>query len=73
VAVSINRAQILKYRALPVRAAETLSVLVGLLLLAVSMLVPGQGHVALGIEMLALDGPHGRPAVRAAAPAADGW
>jgi hypothetical protein len=54
VAVSINLAQILKYRALPVRAAETLSVLVGLLLLAVSMLVPGQGHVALGIEILAL-------------------
>lgn len=54
VAVSINLSQILKYRALPVRAAETLSVLVGLLLLAVFVLVPGQSRAALGIEVLLL-------------------
>jgi modulator of FtsH protease len=54
VAVSINLAQILKYRALPVRAAETLSVLGGLLLLSVFVLVPGQSRVALGIEILLL-------------------
>jgi hypothetical protein len=54
VAVSINQAQILKYRALPVRVAETLSVLGGLLLLAVFMLVPGQSRAVLGIELLAL-------------------
>jgi modulator of FtsH protease len=54
VAVSINLAQILKFRALPVRAAETLSVLLGLLLLSVFMLVPGQSSVALGLEILLL-------------------
>ena len=51
VAVSINLAQILADRGLPIRAAETLSILVGLLLLSVFMLVPGQGRVALGIEI----------------------
>jgi modulator of FtsH protease len=54
VAVSINLEQVLKYRALPPRAAETLSVLVGLLVLSVFVLVPGQSLTALGIEMLAL-------------------
>lgn len=54
VAVSINLTQILKYRTLPVRAMETLSVLGGLLLLAVFVLVPGQGRVALGVEVLVL-------------------
>jgi hypothetical protein len=54
VAVSINLTQILKYRALPVRAAETLSVLGGLLLLGVFVLVPGQSRAALGIEILLL-------------------
>jgi modulator of FtsH protease len=47
VAVSINLAQILADRKLPTRAAETLSILVGLVLLSVFMLVPGQdstGH-----------------------------
>jgi hypothetical protein len=51
VAVSINLAQILADRRLPIRAAETLSILVGLLLLSVFMLVPGQGQVVLGIEI----------------------
>ena len=54
VAVSINLTQILKYRALPVRAAETLSVLLGLLLLSVFMLIPGQSRVVLGLEILLL-------------------
>jgi hypothetical protein len=54
VAVSINLAQILKYRALPVRAMETLVLLGGLLLLAVLMLVPGQSRLALGTEILLL-------------------
>jgi hypothetical protein len=51
VAVSINLAQILADRKLPTRAAETLSILVGLVLLLVFMLVPGQGRIVLGIEI----------------------
>jgi hypothetical protein len=51
VAVSINLAQILADRRLPTRAAETLSILVGLVLLSVLMLVPGQGRIVLGIEI----------------------
>jgi hypothetical protein len=51
VAVSINLAQILADRRLPIRAAETLSILVGLVLLSVFMLVPGQGRVVLGLEI----------------------
>ena len=51
VAVSINLAQILADRRLPIRAAETLSILIGLLLLSVFMLVPGQSRVLLGIEI----------------------
>ena len=54
VAVSINLEQILKYRALPVRAVETLSILLGLLLLSVCILIPGQSLTALGLEMLIL-------------------
>jgi hypothetical protein len=48
VAVSINLQQILKYRALPVRAVETLTILLGLLMLSVFILVPGQSQWLLG-------------------------
>jgi hypothetical protein len=54
VAVSINLERILRYRALPVRTVETLSVLLGLLLLSVFILVPGQSRTALGLELLIL-------------------
>jgi len=54
VAVSINLSQILSFRSLPTRAAETLSLLVGLLLVSVFVLVPGQPRAALGGEILAL-------------------
>ncbi len=54
VAVSINLSQILADRRLPIRAAETLSLLLGLLLLSVFMLVPGQGRIALGSEICGL-------------------
>jgi hypothetical protein len=54
VAVSINLTRILEYPGLPTRAVETLSLLVGLLLLSVLMLVPGQAISALGSEILAL-------------------
>ena len=54
VAVSINLEQVLKYRALPPRAVETLSILIGLLVLSVFILIPGQSLTALGIEILVL-------------------
>jgi hypothetical protein len=54
VAVSISLEEILKHRALPVRAVETLTVLLGLLMLSVFVLVPGQSRSALGLEMLVL-------------------
>lgn len=54
VAVSINLPLILKLPTLPPRAAETLSVMIGLLLVSVLALIPGQGLTALGAEMLAL-------------------
>jgi hypothetical protein len=54
VAVSINLARILEYPNLPARAVETLTLLVGLLLLSVVMLIPGQGQAALGAEILVL-------------------
>jgi hypothetical protein len=54
VAVSINLEQVLKFPALPPRAVETLSILVGLLVLSVFVLIPGQSLTALGVEMLVL-------------------
>ena len=55
VAVSINLAQILKYRALPVCVPwRPWCCWAGLLLLAVLMLVPGQNRLALGTEILLL-------------------
>ena len=54
VAVSINLEQVLKYPALPPRAVETLSILIGLLVLSVFVLIPGQSLTALGTEILVL-------------------
>jgi hypothetical protein len=52
VAVSINLERILAFRGLPERALETLLFLVSVLLISVVALVPGQSHVALGVELL---------------------
>jgi hypothetical protein len=54
VAVSINLARILKFRNLPRRAVETLAIAVGLLLVSVLVLVPGQSSIVLGTEILVL-------------------
>jgi len=54
VAVSINLPLILKLPSLPPRAAETLAVTMGLLLVSVFVLVPGQSLTLLGAEMIAL-------------------
>ncbi len=51
VAVSINIERILKYEGLPERALETVLLLLGVLLVSVIGLIPGQSHVALGAEL----------------------
>lgn len=52
VAVSINLERIMKFPELPDRALETLLLLVSVLLVSIIGLIPGQGHVALGAELL---------------------
>jgi hypothetical protein len=52
VAVSINLERILKYPGLPGRALEAMMQLTCVLLASLAGLVPGQSHVALGIELL---------------------
>ena len=52
VAVSINLERILKFEGLPERALETLLFLVLALLASIVGLIPGQSHVALGLELL---------------------
>jgi hypothetical protein len=52
VAVSINLERILAYEGLPERALETLLLLLGVLVVAIVGLIPGQSTVALGLELL---------------------
>jgi hypothetical protein len=52
VAVSINLERILKYEGLPERALETLLLLLGVLVVSIVGLIPGQSTVALGLELL---------------------
>lgn len=52
VAVSINLERILQFPGLPERALETLAMLLGVLLVSIVGLMPGQSHVALGAEVL---------------------
>ena len=52
VAVSINLERILKFPGLPGRALEALMQLTCVLLVSLAGLVPGQSHVALGLELL---------------------
>ncbi len=54
VAVSINLERILRYEGLPERALETVLLLLAVLLVSVVGLIPGQSHVALGAELLAV-------------------
>ena len=56
VAMSINVKEILSYAWLPVRAIETLVLLVGALLVASSALVPGLSERSLGVLMLVVTG-----------------
>jgi modulator of FtsH protease len=54
VAVSINVDRILKYQGLPERGIEALAMLLVPLVVSIAGLLPGQSHVALGIELLAI-------------------
>ncbi|MGH2937292.1 MAG: hypothetical protein ACRDPE_04135 [Solirubrobacterales bacterium] len=54
VAVSINVERIVKYDGLPERGIEALAMLLVPLVVSIAGLMPGQGHVAFGIELLAI-------------------
>ncbi len=54
VAVSINLERILQFDGLPERGLETVAMLLGVLLVSIVGLIPGQSHVALGVEVLVL-------------------
>jgi hypothetical protein len=71
VAVSINIERILKYPGLPERALETVVLLVGVLLISLVGLVPGQSHVALGLELLLVGGVTGVVVARQPATSSD--
>jgi hypothetical protein len=54
VAVSINVDRIVNYKGLPERGVETLALLLTVLVVSIAGLMPGQGHVALGLEILGI-------------------
>jgi modulator of FtsH protease len=54
VAVSINLARILEFAALPPRVLKAVLMLVFVLIVSTLVLVPGQPHWALGIELIVL-------------------
>jgi MFS-type transporter involved in bile tolerance (Atg22 family) len=54
VAVSINVERIVKYEGLPERGIEALAMLLVPLIVSIAALLPGQGHLVLGIELLAI-------------------
>jgi hypothetical protein len=54
VAVSINLERILAYEGLPERALETLLLLLGVLIVSIVGLIPGESTFALGLELLAV-------------------
>ena len=54
VAVSINVQHILKFAGLPERALATLLLLLGVVIVSMVGLTPGQGPVALGAELIAI-------------------
>jgi hypothetical protein len=53
VAVSINIERILGFDGLPERALETLTLLLGVVVVSVVGLIPGQTRTASGVELLA--------------------
>ena len=54
VAVSLNHEQVLKAAGLPALAAQSISVLIGLVVLCLAGLAPGQPLILVGVEVLVL-------------------
>ena len=54
VAVSINIERILQFKGLAERGLETLVLLLVVLFISIAGLVPGQSHVVLGLELIAI-------------------
>jgi hypothetical protein len=54
VAVSINVERIVEYEGLPERGLEALAMLLVPLIVSIAGLLPGQSHVAFGIELVAI-------------------
>lgn len=54
VAISINVREIIAFKTLPGRAAESIVLLMGVILLSGVLLMPGQGWTAVGIEVLVI-------------------
>jgi modulator of FtsH protease len=54
VAVSVNIERILGNSGLPERALQTLLLLLAAMIVSITVLIPGQPHTALGVELLAL-------------------
>ncbi|HEY2479359.1 MAG TPA: hypothetical protein VGI17_11605 [Solirubrobacterales bacterium] len=54
VAVSINVDRIIRFKGLPERGVETLTLALAALVVSIAGLTPGQSHVALGIELVAI-------------------
>lgn len=54
VAVSLNHEQILRGSALPLLAAQSVAVLIGVVAMSVAILVPDQRPQALGVELLVI-------------------
>ncbi|HTT93741.1 MAG TPA: hypothetical protein VMF55_03660 [Solirubrobacterales bacterium] len=54
VAVSINVERIVSYKGLPERGMETLALLLTVLVVSIAGLMPGQSHVAFGLELLGI-------------------
>lgn len=54
VAVSLNHDHVLRNPVLPAIAAQTLGLLIGLVLLSVVVLTPGQPDVLIGVEVLVI-------------------
>jgi modulator of FtsH protease len=54
VAISINIERIMENPGLPERGLETLMLLLGVLVVSIAGLLPGQSHAALGLELAAI-------------------
>lgn len=52
IAISINLGEILKSKVLPIRAVNSLGIMVLALLVSIFILTPGQSRTALGLELL---------------------